>query len=140
MTELGFLIDLLLNHKLPKATRDSIATRIKEVECKTSSLPTASLRPAPSPMPQHLPPHIANQTPSMQAIMMRNQDLIQSPGDAAVPATAVHAMTAQPEPPQPVAVVAQTPAAVAAINERQAHLAQARSGKPLPGETRPRKW
>lgn len=32
MTELSFLIDLLLNHDLPKVTKDSIAGRIKEVE------------------------------------------------------------------------------------------------------------
>lgn len=32
MTELSFLIDLLLNHKLPKATRDAVAERIRDVE------------------------------------------------------------------------------------------------------------
>lgn len=32
MTELQFLIDLLLNHKLPKDTKALIATRIKDVE------------------------------------------------------------------------------------------------------------
>ncbi len=32
MTELTFLIDLLLNHDLPKETKASVASRIKEVE------------------------------------------------------------------------------------------------------------
>lgn len=32
VTELQFLIDLLLNHKLPKATKDLVAKRIGEVE------------------------------------------------------------------------------------------------------------
>jgi len=32
MTELSFLIDLLLNHKLTKSTKDSIQARIMELE------------------------------------------------------------------------------------------------------------
>lgn len=32
MTELTFLIELLLNHKLPKPTKDAISERIREIE------------------------------------------------------------------------------------------------------------
>lgn len=34
MTELSFLIELLLNHDIPKATKDLVASRIKDVEAK----------------------------------------------------------------------------------------------------------
>lgn len=36
MTELSFLLELLLNHKLPRLTKDLIAERIKEVEASYS--------------------------------------------------------------------------------------------------------
>ena len=32
MTELSFLLDLLLNHKIQKVTQDAIRERIKEIE------------------------------------------------------------------------------------------------------------
>lgn len=37
MTELGFLLDLFLNHKLPKATKELVSSRIKEVEASYSA-------------------------------------------------------------------------------------------------------
>jgi len=40
MTELSFLLELLLNHKLPKATKELVTERIKEVEAKLGSAPT----------------------------------------------------------------------------------------------------
>lgn len=131
MSELAFLIDLLLNHRLPKATKDAIAARIKEVECKSSSLPSpAYARPLPSPVA--LPPHIASQPASTQAAMLKQ--LAQD----GTPIT-VEPQPVAPEPP-PVAVIAQTPQAAAALAARNASISQARSGKPLPGETSPRKW
>lgn len=39
MTELTFLIELLLNHELKKETKDAIAARIKEVELLLISNP-----------------------------------------------------------------------------------------------------
>lgn len=137
MTELSFLIDLLLNHKLPKPTRDAIAARIKDVECRASLSSPSPVSARHLPSPVALPPHIANQTPSMQAIMLRNQDLMSLP-ESAQSVSVVPSLP--PEAPMPVAVIAQTPATVAALNERHAHIAQARSGKPIPGETKPRKW
>lgn len=48
MTELTFLVELLLNHRLQKPTRDAVATRIKEVEEAIAHLPPQSpVRPNP---------------------------------------------------------------------------------------------
>lgn len=42
MTELSFLIELLLNHELKKETKDLIASRIKEVESNLVIAPRGS--------------------------------------------------------------------------------------------------
>lgn len=125
MTELSFLLDLLLNHKLPKATREAVTERVKDVE---DSYIIASRRHEPT-MPYVSPaPAIAMQAPSTQAILARNPDLV-----AAMP------MPAVPEP-QPVAVVGQTPAAIAALNSRQQAINNAIGGKTDKETGRPRKW
>ncbi len=139
MTELTFLVDLLLNHKLPKPTRDAVAARIKEVEAGIGFAPPQRMAPQPAmARPQNLPPHIASQSPSMQAIMLRNPDLapVGVPSGAAIEALAL----ASPPEPQPVAIIAQTPAAVNAMNERAATIRQGMSGKPEKGRTSPRKF
>ncbi len=41
MSELSFLIDLLLNHKIPKKTKDAIQSRIKEIEVQPPQRPMA---------------------------------------------------------------------------------------------------
>jgi hypothetical protein len=66
MTELSYLIDLLLNHKLPKATKDSVAKRIQEIQ--EVYKPHQVARP--------LSPGGVQQAPSTQAILDRNPDLI----------------------------------------------------------------
>jgi hypothetical protein len=114
VTELSFLIDLLLNHKLPKPTREAVTARLRDVEAGYAAAP-----PAPARLVAHAA--FANQAPSMQAIMARNPDLV-------------------PPDPQPVAVIAQTPAAVQAMNSRNQAIAQAISGKTVEGQTRPRKF
>lgn len=126
MTELSFLIDLLLNHKLSKATRDAVATRIREVEGHfATSLPATSL-PRPS-LPSHLPPEIAKQSPSMQAIMLRNPDLVK--GAESVNTVEFRGAPAREEP-QPVAVIAQNAVTAAAMASRAEAIAAARAGKP----------
>ena len=64
MTELSFLIELLLNHDLPKATKDLIASRIKEVESNlvTYKLPNQA---------QNVTPRLS-QAPSTLAAMARH--------------------------------------------------------------------
>lgn len=118
ISELSFLIELLLNHKLPKGTKDAIAARIKSVEEFSNVRGTGN-----STVPRHLPPTLGAQAPSTQAILDRNPDL------------ALAAM-----PPVPVEHVAQTPSAQAAMNARAQTIAQAGLGKPMPGETSPRKF
>lgn len=95
MTELSYLIDLLLNHKLSKATKDSVANRIKEIQEIYK----------PHPVAKPLAPGGVQQAPSTQAFLDRNPDLIQ--------------------PSQPVEVIAQTPATAAALEHRAKSIANA---------------
>lgn len=128
MTELTFLLELLLNHKLPKGTKAAIAGRIKEVEegLSTKQIFSAHHQVTQAPVKTSPPPAaMANQSPSMQAIMARNPDLMASLEESS---------------PPPVTVIAQTPAAQAALAAREQIIAMAVSGKPEPGQTSPRKF
>ena len=116
--ELTFLTELFLHHKLSKATREFIAQRIEEVSNTYNGKSSAPIPHALSNIPP--PAHMAGQPPSTIAAMMRHEEKAQNP-----------------EPP---AVIAQTPATAAAMNARNAVIMQAMSGKPLPGETKPRKF
>ncbi len=130
LTELTFLLELLLNHKLPKPTKTVITERIKEVEAQLTTLQihsapivnTVEMRGVPM---RDVPAHLANQSPSTIAAMMRHPDLV--------------AQIAPPEPTQPV-VIAQTPQAQMAMNARQEAISLAISGKPEKGRTSPRKF
>ncbi len=144
MTELSFLVDLLLNHKLPKVTRDAVAARIKEVEAGLGThqqvrsagqvTNTVDLRGV------QIPPHLVGQPASTIAAMMRHEQ------GGAAPAVPVKMelngqdISAPPTAPTPVAHVAQTGAASAALAKRQQSINVQISGKPVEGETRPRKW
>lgn len=82
MTELSFLIDLLMNHKLPKVTKELIAARIKEVE-ETYQAPVAQqvrssapLRQRAVPAPAAEPVAVVAQTPATAAAMAERQQLI----------------------------------------------------------------
>lgn len=116
MTELGFLIDLLLYHKLSVATKTAITSRLKAVEEELQN----SLQNRPRQVP-NLAINGIPQAPSMQAIMARNPDLI-------APA------------PTPVTVVAQTPAAMAAMASREAAINESMQGKTNKDTGRPRKF
>lgn len=107
MTELTFLVDLLLNHNLAKETKDVIASRIKDVEqaIQTQSMQVTWNRPQPVAVPQG-----PQQSASTLALMAKHGDL--PPVPMAVPTSA----------PEPVAVVAHTPATAAAMNARAAAL------------------
>lgn len=119
ISELSFLIELLLKHKLPVATRDLIAARIKDVEQGLSAVRHIS-----SPVVKPLPIGMVQQAASTQAILDRNPDL-------AIPVVSNVV---------PVEQVAQTPAAAAAMAARAAMINQAMSGKPKEGEKSPRKF
>ncbi len=125
MTELSFLIELLLNHKLPKETKECIAGRIKEIQLFSSNN---------QPWPNEVHTQIASpkslgisQAPSTLAAMAKHGDIPPLP-------------PTEPQGPIPVAVIAQTPATTAALQARQESIRQAMSGKPMPGETKPRKF
>lgn len=115
MTELGFLLELFLNPKLPRGIKTLVAERIKIVENNGGGFRA----PAPSVIRGVGDPRTL-QAASTQAILDRNPDL------AAVVV--------------PVEHIAQTPAAVAAINSRQQAITQGMSGKPEKGQTSPRKF
>jgi len=118
MTELSFLLDLLMNHKLQKATKDLIAARIKEVELRYTA------RAAPSPAQYQSAgstqlPFASLQTPSTLAAMARN---------------------GFQETTVPVEAIAQTPAAAAALASRKQAIQIAMSDVPEKGRTSPRKF
>jgi hypothetical protein len=137
MTELSFLVDLLLNHKLPKATRDVVAARIKEVECKSSlyTQSAASSPPprSPQPLPSGLPPHIAAQPLSTQAALVRQ---MQKDGALAEPIM----IAPPPEAPPPVEQIAQTPQTMAALAHRQESINAGLAGIVDKQTGRKRKW
>lgn len=88
MTELTFLVELLLNHRLQKPTKDAVATRIKEVEAAIAQLPPQSpLRPMPAPAvvssrdvaarhPEVVPVVAVAQTPAASAALASRQQAI----------------------------------------------------------------
>ena len=57
MTELQFLIDLLLNHKLPAQTKKAVAARIGQVEASYGTVPPSGIV------------HTPKQAPSTQRIL-----------------------------------------------------------------------
>lgn len=142
MTELTFLIDLLLNHKLPKPTRQAVADRIKEVEESFARVPSNSPKFSVTPMaaPTAIPSHLVGQSPSTIAAMMRQEagGAVMQP----IPSNPVSEPSNPPAPqnPAPVTIIAQTPMAAAAMADRQAAIIQAVSGKPEKGRTSPRKF
>lgn len=112
MNELSFLVELLLHHKVPKAIRELVAERIKVISGSAPQRPVIQGQ---------------QQAPSTQAALARHTGL--DPGPGFVPPT-----------PEPVAVVAQTPATVAALNSRQEAINAALSGKVDKVSGRPRKF
>lgn len=98
MTELSFLIELLLNHKLPKATKDLIAERVKEVEGNRTAPPRPIIPPITGGVPQ------------------------------AASTIAAFAREGLPLEPAPVTQIAQTPAAAAALVSRESAIADAMKG------------
>lgn len=110
-TELGFLIELLLEHKLPASAKASIAVRVKDVEHgihtavpsipQMARLQTVAKRPPPTPE---------------EAMAMAAEHEARAAGRAAVPT------------PQPVVVHGITDAAAAAIRQRNELIAAASKG------------
>ncbi len=142
MTELTFLVDLLLNHKLPKVTRDAVAARIKEVEAGLGAIGAVAYGRIPADAAISpgrigtvaIPPHLVGQPASTIAAMMRHEQA------GAAPAVPIAQPDAEVVPAAPVVAVAQTGATAAAMAKRQQAIAAQISGKPIGEETSPRKW
>lgn len=117
MTELSFLLDLLLNHKLPKATRNIIASRIREVEESRSAA-------KPSTIAAFERSLISGQAPSTIAAFEKHG--IQLPTQA--------------ERTIKVENIAQTPATASAMASRQQAIAESLAGKVDKQTGRPRKF
>lgn len=128
MTELSFLIELLLNHDLKKETKDAVAARIREVEGRLIVTPAQQTSYVLTPSP---PVTFAKnaQAPSTLAIMAKH-------GDIPNPFTS----TPPEQPNVPVENIAQNAVTAAAMAARQQAISVAASGKPLAGETSPRKF
>lgn len=143
MTELSFLLELLLKHKLPAATRDLVAQRIKEVEIGLLSRPQF-----PQTVQQQIsgpqPPFIVTsgvdargvqQSASTLAAMARQAAIVGEP----VPQVLIESSMVFPPSTQP-AIVAQTPAAMQAMNSRNQAISESLSGKVDKTTGRPRKF
>jgi hypothetical protein len=127
MTELSFLIELLLEHDLKVETKKAVAARIKEVEGALQPVRIPYVQPVAQPL--GVPP----QAPSTLALMAKH-------GDLSMPIV----QSAPVMPPIP-AVIAQTPQTAAALNARNEAIASslgsgAFTGKPEKGRTSPRKF
>lgn len=84
MSELSFLIELLLNHELQKETKDLIAARIKEVEERFNlanvtrvTLPQSGYMQLSNAVNDILPEHMA-QTPAAAKALQERQQMIRT--------------------------------------------------------------
>lgn len=123
-SELGFLIDLMLNHKLPITTKRLVAERIKYVEELLSTRGPGAVSPAPR--PNNI--GVSVQAASTQALIAKHADLNPGLPIAIAP------------PVEQVAQVAQTQAAATAMASRQAAINASISGSINKETGRPRKF
>lgn len=119
MTEIKWLIEMLMNNKLSPQVKDKFIARIGEVEEYLSQV-----RPQQQAFQRSLPPTPNQQSPSTQKIL---DEMAQEQGSAILPLV----------PPQ---IMAQTPAAAQALIQRQAVIAQATLGSTEVGRKSPRKF
>ena len=138
MTELSFLIDLLVNEKLSKTVKEKVVARIKDVELLQTATPV--LKSVPN-FIGYQQPIASGQSPSTIAAMQRHA--AQLPQEASVELspisqTNVHQVVA--DPPAQQGVVVASLAAAQAIQSRDTAVAAALSGRPEKGRTSPRKF
>ena len=130
MTELSFLLELLLNHKLAKTTKEAVIERIKAIEAQSFSRP-AVVTSGYAVQSSVRPPKTA-QSPSTQRIL----DQMAAEGSVVPEAVPAH----QVDPVSIPSQIAQTPAAAAALAARNEAIRIAVSGKEEKGRTSPRKF
>lgn len=115
MTELSFLIDLLLNHKLPKVTKDIVAGRIRKIQ---QDIDMSKSLGELNEIKRNLPAQI-----SSRDVAQRNPELVPPP-----------------MPPIPVEAIAQNAVTAAAVNSRNQAIAESIAGKVNKDTGRPRKF
>lgn len=131
MTELSFLLELILDDEVPAAIKIKLKKRIKVVE--------ASMTTSAAPLMNRVNMPVVNSFTQNAAIPLPPELQGQSPSTVAKLLGADLPFKAPSAPPQP-AVVAQTLAAAQAMASRQETIANAMSGKPEKGRTSPRKF
>lgn len=136
MTELSFLIDLLLNHELQKPTKDAIAVRIIEVEAQITCPAVARVLSSASQITATSLPY-----PSGVRQVQSTLDAMARHGEIGHTAPIIHPQQLPPEmPPIPVEHIAQTQAAAQAMNSRNQAIAESIAGKIDKVTGRPRKF
>lgn len=139
MSELSFLLELLLNHKLPKATKEVVVGRIKEIEASPVNRPNPWLAVAAQ---AQKPPKTA-QSQSTQRILdeMANEGMVMPIEPQHFTAKdQLNVMVGSGEQASIPTQIAQTPAAAAALAQRNEAIRIAVSGREEKGRTSPRKF
>lgn len=122
-SELSFLIDLLMNHKLSKTTKELVAQRIKEVEGRISSGMTLG--------------GVVQQSRNTNP-MVQSASTLAALAKHGLP---IPEVSTTPEPaPVPVEQIAQTPETQAAMARRQQSMLETQRRPADPATGRPRKW
>jgi len=117
-SELGFLIELLLEHKLPASAKAAIAVRVKDVEQGLhTAIPVLQNRTG----PEFIKPVAKRPPPTPEEAMAMAAEFEARPVRSAVVA------------PPPVVVAGVTDAAAAAIRQRNELIAAASKGTGKPG-------
>lgn len=134
MTELSFLLDLLLTEKLSKPVKEKVTARVREAEASLATYPMRQLHVSPViPIQPQAP---GAQSPSTLALMQKHA----AQGHPPLPVGALPTLSIAPESaPQPGVTIA-SPQAAMAIQSREIALAAAISGKPEQGRKSPRKF
>lgn len=159
MSELSFLLSLLLEHKLPTTTKKVITDRIREVEEALRVKPgisnnhgTITYNPQPMiPVPPLGPQIITLNNPdgskseidlSKQSPSMRNKLLAEQQAQVGnhTPPQPQTAQVGNGDAPQGPVMVANTPATMAALEARRQAINIAVSGKEEKGRSSPRKF
>lgn len=125
MTELSFLIELLLEHELGKETKTLIKERIREIQDYSDIRTSSSVKGT-------LLVHSRDPTAQAPSILAKYPDL----GSGMVDKP----LSTDPDiHPIPLEAIAKTPEAAKALADRQRMIAQSMSGKVEPGRTSPHK-
>lgn len=130
VTELSFLLDLLLNEKLSKSVKNKIKDRVGEVEKLMTVKPFINATIVNSSPLAHtnIPAHLQGQSPATIAKMMTYED--QGKGIIVPPITPPMPTAALPEQPQQTGIAATNAVTMGALANREQMIANAVNGKP----------